>query len=71
MKNFAVGPVTSDEDILAIGAEQVPYFRTREFSEIMLENEKLMLGFMKAPSGSRTVFLTGSGTAAMEGAVIN
>ena len=71
MKNFAVGPVTSDEDILAIGAEQVPYFRTREFSEIMLENEKLMLGFMKAPSGSRTVFLTGSGTAAMEAAVIN
>lgn len=71
MKNFAVGPVTSDEDILAIGAEQVPYFRTREFSEIMLENEKLMLGFMKAQAGSRTVFLTGSGTAAMEAAVIN
>ena len=41
MKNFAVGPVTSDEDILAIGAEQVPYFRTSEFSAVMLENEKL------------------------------
>lgn len=71
MKNFAVGPVTSDEDILAIGAEQVPYFRTTEFSAVMLENEKLMLKFMKAPEKSRVVFLTGSGTAAMEAAVIN
>lgn len=71
MKNFAVGPVTSDEDILAIGAEQVPYFRTSEFSAIMLENEKLMLKFMKAPCSSRAVFLTGSGTAAMEAAVVN
>ena len=71
MKNFAVGPVTSDEDILAIGAEQVPYFRTSEFSAIMLENEKLMLKFMKAPGSSRAVFLTGSGTAAMEAAVVN
>ena len=71
MKNFAVGPVTSDEDILAIGAEQVPYFRTSEFSAIMLENEKLMLKFMKAPGNSRAVFLTGSGTAAMEAAVVN
>lgn len=71
MKNFAVGPVTSDEDILAIGAEQVPYFRTSEFSAVMLENEKLTLKFMKAPGGSRAVFLTGSGTAAMEAAVIN
>ena len=71
MKNFAVGPVTSDEDILSIGAEQVPYFRTSEFSAIMLENEKLMLKFMKAPGSSRAVFLTGSGTAAMEAAVVN
>lgn len=71
MKNFAVGPVTSDQDILDLGAEQVPYFRTPEFSAVMLENERLMLKFVKAPSGSRAVFLTGSGTAAMEAAVIN
>ncbi len=32
MLNFAVGPVHSSNDILAIGAEQVPYFRTEEFS---------------------------------------
>ena len=28
MLNFTVGPVMSDEKIRAIGAEQVPYFRS-------------------------------------------
>ena len=32
MLNFTVGPVMSDEIIREIGAEQVPYFRTPEFS---------------------------------------
>ncbi len=59
------------EEICRIGAEQVPYFRTAEFSDIMLENERLMLALTHAAPGSRTVFLTGSGTAAMEAAVMN
>lgn len=71
MLNFTVGPVMSSEEILAIGGEQVPYFRTQEFSDIMLENEHLMKKFVNAPLESRTVFLTGSGTAAMEAAVMN
>ena len=36
MINFTVGPVMTSEEILSIGAEQLPYFRTAEFSEIML-----------------------------------
>lgn len=71
MINFTVGPVMSDEDVLAIGAEQVPYFRTNDFSEIMLENEALMTKFVNGGEGSRAVFLTGSGTAAMESIVVN
>ncbi len=71
MLNFTVGPVQSDERICAIGAQQVPYFRTPEFSQTMLENERLFLKFAAAPKGSRAVFLTGSGTAGMEAAVIN
>lgn len=71
MLNFTVGPVMSSEEILSIGAEQVPYFRTPEFSEVMLESEKLFLEFAGAPVGARGVFLTGSGTAAMEAAVAN
>ncbi|MCR5652460.1 MAG: aminotransferase class V-fold PLP-dependent enzyme [Ruminococcus sp.] len=71
MINFTVGPVMSGEAVLAVGGEQVPYFRTPEFSSVMLENEKLVLKFAKAPEGSRAVFITGSGTASMEAAVIN
>lgn len=71
MLNFTVGPVMSSEEILSIGAEQVPYFRTPEFSKVMLENEKLFLQFAGAPTGARGVFLTGSGTAAMEATVAN
>lgn len=71
MINFTVGPVQSELDVLEIGAEQVPYFRTAEFSELMLENEKLMKKFTNASDDARVAFITGSGTASMESAVIN
>lgn len=71
MLNFTVGPVQANEAVRAIGAEQVPYFRTAEFSEIMFENERIMLDLAGAPEGSRAVFLTGSGTAGMEATVMN
>lgn len=71
MLNFTVGPVMSSEAVRAVGAEQVPYFRTPEFSEVMFENEKLMIEFAGAGDGARTVFITGSGTASMEAAVMN
>jgi len=71
MINFTVGPVQSSEAVRAIGAELVPYFRTAEFSEVMLENERLMLKFAKAPEGARAVFMTASGTGSMEAVVAN
>lgn len=71
MLNFTVGPVMSSEEVRAIGAEQVPYFRTAEFSATMLENEKYMLEYSKAPEGSRAVFMTCSSTGSMEAVVMN
>ena len=71
MLNFTVGPVMSSESVLAIGAEQVPYFRTPEFSNVMFENEQLMLKFATAPEGSKVVFLTNSSTGSMEAVVMN
>jgi len=71
MLNFTVGPVMSNEEVLAIGGEQVPYFRTQEFSNIMLENERLMREFVNAPENSKAIFITGSGTASMEAVVMN
>lgn len=71
MLNFAVGPVQMEEDILKLGAEQIPYFRTAEFSQIMKENEAWIKVCMGAAAQSRVLFLTSSGTSAMEAAVWN
>ncbi|OWV26306.1 aspartate aminotransferase [Fibrobacter sp. UWB1] len=71
MINFTVGPVQSSDTVRAIGAEQVPYFRTAEFSELMFENERLIKKFAKASGDSRVAFITGSGSAGMETAIMN
>lgn len=71
MINFTVGPVQSSEAVRAIGAENVPYFRTAEFSEVMLENECLIKKFAHATEDSRVVFMTCSGSGGMETAIIN
>lgn len=71
MINFTVGPVQSCDEVRRIGAENVPYFRTAEFSQVMLENERLMKQFARAGEDARVVFLTGSGTASMEASVMN
>ena len=71
MINFTVGPVQSAECVKKIGAEDCPYFRTQEFSDIMLESERLIKKFAGAPEGARAVFITGSGTASMEATIMN
>ncbi|MEY8509496.1 aminotransferase class V-fold PLP-dependent enzyme [Lachnospiraceae bacterium 42-17] len=71
MKLFTIGPVEMFPETLAINAEQLPYFRTPEFSEIMLENEVLFRESICASRNDKVVFLTTSGTGAMEAAVIN
>ena len=71
MINFTVGPVQSSDAVRAIGAEQVPYFRTSEFSDVMFENESLIKKFAKASDDSKVVFLTSSGSGAMETAIMN
>lgn len=49
MINFTVGPVQMDEETRKLGSEQIPYFRTPEFSLIMKENEKLLCEFFDTP----------------------
>lgn len=71
MLNFTVGPVMSNDVVRQIGGEQIPYFRTPEFSKVMLENERLMKTFSGAEEEARVVFITGSGTASMEAVVMN
>lgn len=71
MINFTVGPVMCSDAVRAIGAEQVPYFRTTEFSKIMMENERLVKKFAHASDESRVVFMTCSGSGGMEAAIMN
>lgn len=71
MLNFTVGPVMCSDAVRAVGGEQVPYFRTPDFSAIMLENEQLMLKFAKAPKGAKAAFMTNSSTGSMEAVVMN
>ena len=69
--NFTVGPVMMDEEILMACQDQIPYFRTPEFSKTVLENERMLLEIANAPKGSRIAFLTTSGTGGMEACVTN
>ena len=71
MINFTVGPVMSSEAVCMMGKEQIPYFRTVEFSEMMEENETLIKKFAYAERNAKVIFITGSGTASMEATVMN
>ena len=71
MKLFTVGPVEMDDEIKAIGGEQVPYFRTQEFSNLMIDADNMLRDFMHAGANSKSIYLTASGTGALEATVIN
>ena len=49
MKLFTVGPTQMRQEILDVRHQQVPYFRTTEFSEVMLDSDRLLKKFMNAP----------------------
>lgn len=71
MKLFTVGPTQMRKEIMEVGGQLVPYFRTKEFSDVMLDSDRLLQKFMHAPEGARSIYLTASGTAAMEAVVMN
>ena len=68
-KLFTPGPVIIEAHILAIGAQQLPYNRTEQFSQFTHEILN-GLSYIFQTSGPVAI-LTGSGTAAMEAAVLN
>lgn len=70
-KLFTVGPVEMYPRTLEIGGRQIPYFRTAEFSEIMLSATEGLKRLVDAGDASEVVVLTASGTAAMEATIMN
>lgn len=71
MKLFTVGPVLMDKETLEIRSKQIPYFRTDNFSNIVLESSKILKELIGTSQDSKAVFITGSGTASMESVVSN
>lgn len=73
MKNklMTIGPVQMNRSTLKIRSKQIPYFRNKDFSDLMLDNERLLKEFQFADEDSRVIFLTASGTGAMEATVMN
>lgn len=69
MKLYAF-PGNIEEDILQIGARQIPYMRTASFSTLVKESEQWLLQLMKCKQG-RVLFYTASGTGAMDAVVTN
>lgn len=69
MKSF-VFPGNIEPEILAIGAQDVPYARTLTFGELVLSCERDLLRLTDCRSG-RVIPFTASGTAAMEAVVAN
>lgn len=59
------------ERTLEVAGRQVPYFRTPEFSQVVLESEQLLKRFAGADADARVLLLTASGTAGMESVVMN
>lgn len=64
-------PGNIEEDILQIAAQQIPYMRTAWFSELMKENEQMLLQLIGCRRGGRVMFYTASGTGAMDAIVAN
>jgi aspartate aminotransferase-like enzyme len=60
-----------DTETIAEGGKQAQYFRTSEFSKILLDCDEMLKNILDAPDDAKIIFLTASGTAAMEAAVIN
>lgn len=71
VKLFTVGPAQMYPHTLEVRSHVVPYFRTPEFSSMMRENRKMMLELMDAEDDSEVIFLTASGSGAMEATVMN
>ena len=68
---FTVGPVEMRDEIRELGGLAPPYFRTREFSDLMLDSDRLLKRLMGTAETSQAIYLTASGSGAMEAAVLN
>lgn len=70
-KLFTIGPAQMYQHTVDVRNHVVPYFRTPEFGEMMLDSAKLLKKFEGAEDDAEVIVLTASGSGAMEATVIN
>lgn len=68
---FTVGPVEMEKELLQEAGRRLPYFRTEQFSEIILSIASILKEIAYTGQDSKVLLLTSSGTGAMEAAVGN
>lgn len=71
LKLFTIGPVQMYQHTLEVRRHVIPYFRTPEFSALNIETSELIKKIMGADKDSEVIFLTASGSGAMEATVMN
>lgn len=71
MKLFTIGPTQMYDTTFKVRNKQIPYFRTKEFSEVVLETTELLKQFVNASIDSSVIWLTASGTGGMEATIMN
>ncbi len=70
-KLFTIGPAQMYKHTVDVRNHVVPYFRTPEFGEMMLDTATLLKKFEGAEEDAEVIVLTASGSGAMEATVIN
>jgi len=70
-KLFTIGPTQMYPSTLEVRGHVVPYFRTPEFSKMMLESVDILKRIQGAEDDAEVIVLTASGSAAMEATVMN
>lgn len=68
---FTVGPLEMDKDIMEIGGNKIPYFRTEEFSKMNKKSCEIIKELVYTNEKSDVILLTSSGTGGMEAALLN
>lgn len=68
---FTIGPVLMHDYTKEVAGMQLPYFRTAQFSEVVKSTTAMYNAAAFATEGDETIFLTCSGTGAMEATVLN
>lgn len=71
MKLFTVGPVEMYPNTIEIGAQQIPYFRNQNFSNVMFEIDSDLKEILNMKKEDKNIVLTASGTGAMDAVILN